>query len=143
MKKQVMILWISFVVCVLATVGLWFMVNKSNPDYEEVKVVVLSAKTTQIKNKKNGSTYNKYDVEVEYKGKTYNLENAHSANPAMKGRSITAYYANDKMYADVQGVKNGTPVGKLYFVCLIGSFILLFVATIQTSKLSQMKKENA
>lgn len=120
----------------------WFMVNRSNPDYEEVKVVVLSAKTTQVKNKKNGSTYNKYDVEVEYEGKTYDLENAHSANPAMKGRSITAYYANGKMYADVQGVKNGTPVGKLYFVCLIGSFVLLFGAAIQTSKLSQMKKEN-
>ncbi len=141
MKKQVMILWIAFVVCLLITVGLWFMVNKSNPDYEEVKVTILSAETKQVKNRKNGSTYTTYDVKVEYEGKTYDLENAHSAYPSMKGRSITAYYANDRIYADVQGVKNGTPIGKLYFVFLIGSLALFFGAIIQTSKMTRKNKE--
>lgn len=141
MKKQVLILWVSFIICLSITVGLWFVVNKSNPTYDEVKVTVLSSKTKQVKNKKNNSTYTTYEIEVDYEGKTYNLENAHNSYSYMEGRSITAYMKNNKIFANVEGVKNETPAGKAYFVFLIGSIVLFFVSLVETSKIKANKKE--
>lgn len=141
MKNKILLLWIGFIVCVCITVGLWFAVNKSNPTYEEVQVTVLNAQEKKVKNKKNGSTYTTYQVEVEYEGKEYDLENAHSISGYLKGKSVKAYLANNHIYANIEGVKNGTMVGKAYFVFLIGSFILLFSATIESSKAHQKKNE--
>ena len=61
MKKLVIILWIAFVVCVIATVGLWFAMNNSNPEFEEVKAIVTSSETKQVVNKKTGSRTNFYE----------------------------------------------------------------------------------
>lgn len=141
MKNKILLLWIGLVVCICITIVLWFAVNKSNPTYEEVQVTVLNVEEKKIKNKKNGSTYTTYQVEVEYEGKEYDLENVHSASLYLKGKRIKAYLANNHLYANVEGVKNDTLVGKAYFVFLIGSFILFFVATIESSKAHQKKKE--
>lgn len=141
MKNKILFLWVGLVVCICITVGLWFAVNKSNPTYEEVQVTVLSAEKKKVKNKKTGSTYTTYQVEVEYEGKEYDLENAHSVYAYPKGKNVKAYLANNHLYANVEGVKNGTLVGKAYFVFLIGSFILFFVATVESSKAHQKKKK--
>jgi len=78
MKKKIALLWIALVVCIITTVILWFAMNKSNPEYEEVKATVVSTKTEQIVNKKTGSRTNLYKVEVRYDNETYDLENVHS-----------------------------------------------------------------
>ena len=45
MKKKIALLWIAIVVCIITTVIFWFAMNKSNPEYEEVKATVVSTKT--------------------------------------------------------------------------------------------------
>lgn len=141
MKNKILLLWVGLVVCIGITVGLWFAVNRSKPTYEEVQVTVLSAEEKKVKNKKNGSTYTTYEVEVEYEGEKYDLENAHSASLYLRGKSIKAYLANNHLYANIEGVKNGTLVGKAYFIFLIGSFILFFVVVTESSKAHQKKNE--
>lgn len=141
MKKQIIILWVAFVACVAITVGLWFAMNNSNPEFEEVKATVLSAETTQVVNKKTGSKTNFYDVKVVYEGKTYDLGNAHSAYEYPKGKVVKAYLSNGKLYANEEGVKTSTPIATIYFVFLFGSFGMLMFAATQTSKISQKMKE--
>lgn len=141
MKKQVIILWIIFVVCLATTIGLWFAMNNSNPEFEEVKVTVVSAETTQVVNKNTGSRTTFYDVKVRYNGEVYDLGNAHSVYEYPEGKTVKAYLSNGKLYADEAGVKTSTPVATIYFVFLFGTFGLLFFAAMQTSKLSQKNKE--
>ena len=45
------------------------------------------------------------------------------------------------MYANEEGVKTATPIAKVYFVFLFGTFGMLMFASIQSSKLSQKNKE--
>lgn len=141
MKKKVLLMWGAFVLCVAITVGLWFAMNKAELSYEEVNVKVLSAVTKRLKNKKNGNYYDFYEIKVEYNGETYDLENAHNTYQYSEGRTVKAYLANDKLYANVEGVKTSTPVATIYFVFLFASFGMLFVAATYTGKLSQKKLE--
>ncbi|MDE5831199.1 MAG: penicillin-binding protein, partial [Clostridia bacterium] len=78
MKKKIIIVWSIFVICLIATISLWFLMNDANPEYEEVKAIVTSAKTEETVNKKTGSRTTFYKIEVRYDGKTYDLENAHN-----------------------------------------------------------------
>ena len=57
-----------------------------------------------------------------------------------EGKTVTAYLANDKLYANEEGVKTATPVAIVYFVCLFGSFGLLMAAAMVTSKNAQNKR---
>lgn len=139
MKKRIIILWIVFAVCLVTTVVLWFAMNNSNPEYEEVKATVLSSKTEEVVNKKTGSRTTFYKVKVKYEGKEYDLENPHNVYMYPQGKSVTAYLSNDRLFANVEGVKTSTPVATVYFIFLFGSFAMLFVASIYTSKLN--KKE--
>lgn len=141
MKKKVMILWIVFAVCLALTVVLWFLMNGAEPEYEEVKVVVTSAKTEEIVNKKTGSRTKFYKIEVKYDGKTYDLENAHDTYTYPEGKTVTAYKSNDRLFANIEGVQTSTPIATVYFIFLFGSFIMLFVAATYTSKVSQDKKK--
>lgn len=140
-KKRVIILWVAFVVCVIATVTLWFAMNNVKSEYEEVKATVLSSEVEQVVNKKTGSRTNFYKVKVEYNGEKYDLDNVHSAYEYPEGKVVKAYLSNGKLYANVEGVQTDTPIAKVYFVFLFGSFIMLFVAAWQMSKLHQNKKE--
>ncbi len=141
MKKQIIILWGVFIACLVATVGLWFAMNNSNPEFEEVKATVVSAETTKVVNKKTGSTTNFYDIKVEYEGKTYDLGNAHSVYEYPKGKVVKAYLSNGKLYANEEGVKTSTPIATIYFVFLFGTFGMLIFASMQTSKICQKNKE--
>lgn len=141
MKKKVLLMWGAFVLCVAITVGLWFAMNKAELSYEEVEVKVLSAVTKRLKNKNNGNYYDFYEIKVEYKGETHDLENAHNTYQYSEGRTVKAYLANNKLYANVEGVKTATPVATIYFIFLFASFGMLFVAATYTGKLSQKKLE--
>lgn len=140
MKNKVLIFWIVFVVCLCGTIGLWFAMNNQDLEYEEVEVTVLSAKTEQVRNRKTGGTTNFYKIEVRYNGKTYDLENAHNTYMYPEGKTVKAYFANDRIFADTDGVKTSTSVSTIYFIFLFGSFIMLFVAATYSGKLAQEKK---
>lgn len=139
-KKINMALWIGFVICVIITISLWFPFNNSNPEFEEVKAKVISAKTEQVRNKKMGTTTNFYKVEVEYNGKTYNLENVHNTYSYPEGKIVTAYLSNNRLFADKESVKIGTPIATIYYIFLIGSFGFLFAACIYSAKYPSPKK---
>lgn len=140
MKNKVIISWIIFAASVVLAVIFGIILKNMEPTYEEVQARVISSETKQLKNKKNGSTYNFYEVKVEYNGETYDLKNAHSAYEYTKGKKVKAYLANGKLYANIEGVKTSSPIGIIYYIFLLGSFIMLFVASITTSKMSQSKK---
>ncbi len=141
MKKQIVILWSVFVVCVIATVGLWFAMNNTNPEFEEVQVTVVSSETKQVVNRKTGSRTNFYEVKVRYEGEVYDLGNPHSAREYPEGKRVKAYLSNGKLYANEEGVKTATPIAKIYYVFLFASFGMLMFAAIQSSKVSQKNKE--
>ncbi len=140
-KKITIGLWVACVICIVITIALWFPFNNSNPEFEEVKAKVVSAKTEQVRNKKTGSTTNFYKVEVEYEGKTYNLENVHNTYSYPEGKTVTAYLSNNRLFADKESVKIGTPVATAYYIFLIGSFVFLFAACIYSSKHPGKKQE--
>jgi len=139
-KKINIALWIAFAICVVTTILLWFPFNNSHPEFEEVKAKVVSAKTEQVRNKKTGSTTNFYKVEVEYEGKVYNLENVHNTYSYPEGKTVTAYLSNNRLFADQESVKIGTPIATVYYIFLIGSFGFLFAACIYSSKYSSQKQ---
>lgn len=139
-KKRVIILWSAFIVCIITTIVLWFAMNNSKPQYEEVQATVLNSKVNQVVNKKTGSKTNFCKVEVEYNGQNYELGNVHSISTYPKGKKVKAYLYNEKLYANTEGVKTSTPVAIAYFIFLFGNFILLYIALVQTTKIN--KKEN-
>lgn len=143
MKKKVIIFWVIFVVCVIATVALWFAMNNSNPEFEEVTVTVESSKTEQIVNRKTGSRTNIYKVKVRYNGETHDLHNPHNSYQYPEGKSVKAYLSNGKLYANEEGVKTSTPIATIYFVFLFGSFGMLFVALTYTGKLRSRKEKQS
>lgn len=132
-KKISIVLWGAFVVCLIATVALWFAMNNTKAEYEEVSATVLSAKTEQVVNKKTHSTTNFYKVTVSYEGEEYDLGNAHSTYEYPVGKTVKAYLSNGKLYANVEGVQTDTPVAKVYFAFLIGTFVLLMGAAMYSS----------
>lgn len=141
MKKKLLMLWGAFAVCLVITIGLWFAMNKQEVSYQEVEAKVLSSETKRIKNKKNGNTYDFYEVKVEYEGKEYELGNVHSASSYYKGKKVKAYLSHDKLYANVEGVKTSTPLATTYFIFLFGTFGLFFGALLYWGKLNQEKAE--
>ena len=90
MKKQIIILWVVFVVCLVTTVGLWFAMNNVNPEFEEVKVTVVSSETKQVVNRKTGSRTNFYEVKVRYEGEVYDLAKQHIANQQPEEKTLHA-----------------------------------------------------
>ncbi len=141
MKKKVIILWIIFAVCLVTTVVLWFAMQGTEVEFEEVKATVVSAKTEEVVNKKTGSRTTFYKIEVKYDGKTYDLENAHNTYMYPEGKTVTAYKYNGRLFANQEGVQTSTPVATIYFIFLIGSFIMLMVAATYSGKLIDKKKE--
>ena len=140
MKKKAIILWCIFVVCLITTVVLWFQVNAQEVEYEEVEARVVSAVTKQLKNRTNGTTYDFYEVMVDYNGEIVELENVHNTYQYPQGKTVTAYLANNgRLFANIEGVSSSTPLATIYFVFLFGSFIMLFVAAIYSGKAKQEK----
>lgn len=140
-KRNSILLWVALGVCIVLAVVFFNLMNNANPEYEEVKVVVLSSKTTEYVNRKTGSRTPKYEVEVSYKGKTYDLKNAHNTYSYPEGKEVKAYLSNGKLYANVEGVKTGTSIATIYYVFLLSSLGLLILAPSYTAKLKQYPKE--
>ena len=141
MNKKIAMMWIITVVCLILTVVLWFLVNKAEVSYEEVTAIVTSTSTKQVVNKKTGSRINFYEVKVMYAGKEYDLENVHGLAGYYEGKSVKALLSNNKLYANVEGIKSTSPVAIVYFVFLFGTFGMLILSATYTSNMKAKKKE--
>lgn len=81
---------------------------------------------------------------VEYKNKTYRLEQPDEAYMYTKGQWIKAYYYKNKIYAHEEDTLWGTPLGKLEFVLLILRFILgvaIFAVAISAFVINSRKRK--
>lgn len=122
MKSKTIISGIATLLCLAATVFLWFAVNNENPEYEEVKATVISSQSGYRKIAGSRQAY--YKVKVEYAGKEYELQNVYSSAPYRSGNEVTVYSANGSLYANTAGVKTATPLATVYFIFLFGTFIM-------------------
>lgn len=125
MKRKITCMWLLTALCLVITVILWFAMDRSNPEYEEVKARVVSTGSRSLVNKKTGSRTTLYVVTVEYEGKEQELGNVHGLAGYMEGATVTAYLSEGKLYANPEGVKTSTPLSKVYFAFLFGTFGML------------------
>lgn len=127
--KKVWALGIITVIFIVAAVLLRGPMANADVEYEEVKVTVVSSETVQTTYRTgySRSTMTEYKIKVLYMGKQYDLKNAHNSYSYREGSTVTAYFANGRMYANVEGVQTSTPVATAYFVALIGSFVLFLI----------------
>lgn len=141
LKNKVAIMWIITVICLILTVVFWFLMNKVEVNYEEVTAVVTSTSTKEVVNKKTGSRTTFYEVKVKYNGKEYELQNVHGLSGYYKGNSVKALLANEKLYANVEGIRSTSPVAIVYFVFLFGTFGMLIVSATYMFKMKEKNKE--
>ncbi len=141
MKIKVALMWIITVICLILTIVFWFLMNKTEVKYKEVTATVISTSTKEVvnKNTKNRTTF--YEVKVEYNGKEYELQNVHGLSEYYKGNSVTALLSNDKLYANVEGIKSTSPVATIYFVFLFGTFGMLMASATYMSKVKEKTQE--
>ena len=134
MKNKVALMWIINAICLILTIVFWFLMNKTEVKYEEITAIVTSTSTKEVVNKKTQNRTTFYEVKVEYNGKEYELQNVHGLSGYYEGKSVRALLANDKLYANVEGIKSTSPIAIVYFVFLFGTFGMLMLSATYMSK---------
>lgn len=127
------------VLCLAVTVIAGMKVHNQSINYEEVEARIISADKQRVK-----KTYY-YEVVVEYRGKEYELKNVRNEEFSRYQRYIgsytTVYFANDKMYSNIAGVKTDGKAYDIYLGALI-STIALFVMHIRFVK-DKLRRKHA
>ncbi len=134
MKNKVALMWIITAICLILTIVFWFLMNKTEVKYEEVTAIVTSTSTKEVVNKKTQNRTTFYEVKVKYDGEEYELQNVHGLSGYYEGKSVKALLANDKLYANVEGIKSTSPIAIVYFVFLFGTFGMLMLSATYMSK---------
>ena len=137
MKNKVALMWIINAICLILTIVFWFLMNKTEVKYEEITAIVTSTSTKEVVNKKTQNRTTFYEVKVEYNGKEYELQNVHGLSGYYEGKSVRALLANDKLYANVEGIKSTSPIAIVYFVFLFGTFGMLMLSATYMSKVKK------
>lgn len=132
--KATVLRWITLVgafLCLAVTIISGMQVQSQSVDYKEVEARIVSANKQRVKK----ITY--YEVVVEYQGNEYKLNNVRTEEFSIYQRYIgsltTVYFANNKMYSNVAGVKTDVKAYYIYLGALI-STITLFVMYIRFVK---------
>lgn len=139
MKKKAIIMSVITLLSLMITIGLRFAMNGSEAEYTEVNVTVESSRT--VTRKVGTSRTTTYEVKVNYDGKTYDLRNCHDIYSYMEGSTVTAYLANGKLYANVEGVNTSTPLATVYFVFLFATFGMILGFPIYLTSQKQKEKK--
>lgn len=142
MKKKSKLIWCVFAVCLIGMIILRIVMELQNVKYQEVQATVVSAQTRHIQNRRTHSTYDIYEVKVNYQGKVQELGNAFKSSQYSSGQKVKAYLSNGKLYANLDGVKTSTPVAKCYFACLYGSVIFLILGFVYMEKAKREEQES-
>jgi len=116
--------------------------NKVEVKYEEVTATVTNTSTKEVVNKKTNNRTTFYEVKVKYKGQEYVLQNVHGLAGYYKGKSVKALLANNKLYANVEGIKSTSPVAIVYFIFLFGTFGMLMLSATYMSKSKEKTQKN-
>ena len=62
------------------------------------------------------------------------MQNVHGLSGYYEGKSVKALLANDKLYANVEGIKSTSPIAIVYFAFLFGTFGMLMLSATYMSK---------
>lgn len=141
-KNKVALMWILTVICLVLTIVFWFFMNNTEVKYEEVTAVVTNTSSREVVNKKTHNRTTFYKVKVEYKGKEYELHNVHGLAGYYKGKSVKALLSNNKLYANVEGIKSTSFVAIVYFVFLFGTFAMVMASATYMAKIKENKLKN-
>ena len=141
MKNKVIIMWVITAICLILTIVFWFLMNKSEVEYEEVMATVISTSTKEVVNKKTKNRTTFYEVKVNYEGKEYELQNVHGLSGYYEGKNVKALLSNGKLYANVEGIKSTSPIAIVYFIFLFGTFGMVMVSATYMSKEKEKKQE--
>ena len=132
---------ILFAVFFLMAVVFYILSHNQRLSYEVVQVTVVSVYT-----KNPLSKMDEDKVVVEYNGKNYEVENLRT-NETLKyhthlesQKPADAYFANGKIYANVEGIRSTSVIGTIYFVFLFGTLILIFTTAVLIGCLIEAKK---
>ncbi len=134
MNKKVKLMWAITAVCLVLTVVFWFLMNKAEVEYEEVMAIVTDTSSREIINRDTQNRTTFYEVKVEYEGKEYELINVHGLAGYYKGKTVKALLSNDKLYANVEGIKSTSPIAIVYFIFLFGTFGMVMLSATYMSK---------
>ena len=100
--------------------------------------MVTDVQKTVVKTKTGSNDF--YDITVRYNGKEYKVHGWTSSLERV-GNIGTAYLYKGKIYASEGSINTSTLVGKLYFVCMIGGFIMFTIAVSMSPKAFQYRKK--
>lgn len=118
--------WISLVgmaLCLILTIVMVTKVNNQDMYYEEVEAKIVSTEKNRVKKRYT------YEVVVEYKDKKYELKNVYaeefSRYQMNRGNYVTVYFANDKMYSNIAGIKTDGIEYYIYLGALLSTIVFL------------------
>lgn len=140
-KKLSIVSVVLLAVFFLMTVAFYVLSHNQHLSYKVVQVNVISV---DIKNPLN--KIDKDKVVVEYNGKSYEVENL-MTNETLKyhtylssQKPACAYFANGRIFANVDGIRSTSMIGMIYFVFLFGTLILIFTTAILIGCIVEAKK---
>ncbi|MDE7297395.1 MAG: penicillin-binding protein [Lachnospiraceae bacterium] len=141
MKKVYICLGVM-VLFIVAAVLIKKPADDAKLDYKEVKARVVSseAKQKRIKTKYSTTYQTVYEVVVSYNGKEYDLKNAHNSYSYRKGSEVTVYLAYGKLYANIEGVRNASPLGIAHSVAIFGAFAMFILSMLLLAKVGQKNR---
>lgn len=143
MKNKVIMMWVITAICLILTIVFWFLSNNVKVDYKEVTAVVTDTSSKTVVNKNTGARTTFYEVKVKYQGKEYELKNVHGLAGYYEGKEVKALLSNEKLYANVEGIKSTSPIAIVYFIFLFGTFGMVMASAIYMSKCNEKKNNNA
>lgn len=145
-KKYSIIMGIVFAVALVLTILSRIMADGKAFSYETVEVTVKKVEASAVNTK--GKKLRDIDVVVSYEGKEYDLKNVLTGEIS-KYEAARAYsqpvevlFCNGKMYSNVQGIKSGAAIAKLYFVFLAMDFVAFLLMVMNIGKYNDCKKKS-
>lgn len=140
-KKFSIVSAILLAVFFLMTVVFYVLSHNQILSYKVVQVNVISVDIENPLNK-----IDKDKVVVEYNGKNYEVENL-MTNETLKyhtylssQKPADAYFANGRIFANIDGIRSTSMIGIIYFVFLFGTLILIFTTAVLIGCVVEAKK---
>ena len=140
-KKFSIVSAILLAVFFLMTVVFYVLSHNQLLSYKVVQVNVISVDIENPLNK-----IDKDKVVVEYNGKNYEVENL-MTNETLKyhtylssQKPADAYFANGRIFANIDGIRSTSMIGMIYFVFLFGTLILILTTAVLIGCVVEAKK---
>lgn len=137
--KKVIVCGILTVVCIIVAVLLRKPMENADLEYTEVEARVISSQSVRqtVRTRYSSSYQTVYKIVVRYKGEDYDLKNAHNTYSYPEGKTVKVYLSGGKMYANTEGVRNGSPYGIAYGAAILGAFGFFLITMVLWSKAGQ------